>query len=143
MRKFLLPLILLVHIAFINGCGTIHFTGLAIIEEPDGVIVTNNTSTYQVVVWKSGGTQTGIVNRPVKSPLLGRGGMWVADTKNLDYRYNAEIVIWADVYRNSEYVGDAEYPYNPVTVWPQQVVRRRWAIRDHDIRFADPSKHCR
>lgn len=146
MRNFILALlIVIIPSALLGGCGTIHFTGLAVIEEPDGIIVTNNTSVYQVVVWKSGGTQTGVVNRPVRSPLLGRGGMWIADTKNLDYNYNRpeEIVIWADVYRDGVYVGDAEYDYNPVTVWPQRVVRGRWAICDYDIRFADPNRRCR
>lgn len=139
---FLALLIVIVPSAFLTGCGTIHFTGLAVIEEPDGIIVTNNTSVYEVVVHKSGGTQTGIVNRVVSSPLLGRGGMWIADTKNLGYQPES-IVIWADVYRNNVYVGDAEYSYNPVTVWPQRVVRGRWAISDHDIRFANPDKRCR
>ncbi|MBI3114722.1 MAG: hypothetical protein HYZ07_02060 [Candidatus Harrisonbacteria bacterium] len=154
MRKFartLLPLIAIVHVAFLTGCGTIHFTGLSVIEEPDGVVVTNCTSDFTIVVKKLGGTSTGITTRMVASPMLGPGGTWVVDTKNLSYgtscgsydrRYD-RILIWCDVYRHGVYVGEARYLWNgDVNVPPQGVYRDIWPVHDSDLRFRSADHDC-
>ncbi|MDO8585231.1 MAG: hypothetical protein Q7R85_03915 [bacterium] len=132
MRNFTLALlIMIVPAAFLTGCGTIHFTGLSVIEEPDGVVVTNCTSDCSIVVKKLGGTSTGITARVVSSPMLPPGESWVVDTKNLSYNRSDTVLIWAEVYRNGKLIGGAQF--QSVSVAPQTAHRDIWMVHDCDV----------
>ncbi|GEM_PF-6513746 len=134
MRKFLLPLILLVHVAFINGCGMIHLPGLSVIEEPDGVEVQNVTSEFDVCIHKIGGL------KQMESPLIKKGdpSIWTVDTKNFQ-NYGITITIVVTVFRHGELVGEARRSYG---VPSNRATNDFWPVHDSDIRFRSADHDC-
>lgn len=136
MRRFLpLLLILIVHVAFVSGCGTIHFDGLAVVERPDGVEVQNVTSDFSVRVHKIGGTI-----RQGWSPMISPGDptTWVADTKNFENRY-VNITIVVSAYRHEVFVGEARREYS---VPPNRAMNGFWPVHDSDLHFRSADHDC-